>query len=129
MANYLLYGDKMIEDDSTLEKFAQCIIDGVPEDDLTEAKKRYNDDYEDKEYEDEYMQRVRDILYDDISRTDINYSELMERFAPELGQLLFDMENHGCDLSALNLTFFGENAGDCFNRLVEEKVWFMKFYS
>ena len=53
----------------------------------------------------------------------------MERFAPELGQLLFDMENHGCDLSALNLTFFGENTGDCFNRLVEEKVWFMKFYS
>lgn len=34
MANYLLYGNKMIEDDSTLEKFAQCVIDGVPEDDL-----------------------------------------------------------------------------------------------
>ena len=91
MANYLLYGDKMIEDDSTLEKFAQCIIDGVPEDDLEEAKKRYNEEDDDTEYEDEYMQRVRDILYDDISRTDIDYSELMERFAPELGDLMYDM--------------------------------------
>ena len=84
MANYLLYGNKMIEDDSTLEKFAQCIIDGVPEDDLEDIKQRYNVEDDDREYEDEYMQRVRDILYDDISRTDIDYSELMERFAPEL---------------------------------------------
>lgn len=129
MANYLLYGNKMIEDDSTLEKFAQCIINGVPEDDLKEIKQRYNVEDNDREYEEEYMQRVRDILYDDISRTDIDYSELMERFAPELGNLLYDMENHGYDLSALRLTFFGEKVGECFNKLVEEKIWFMKFYS
>ncbi len=129
MANYLLYGNKMIEDDSTLEKFAQCVIDGVPEDDLEDIKQRYNVVDDDTEYEDEYMQRVRDILYDDISRTDIDYSELMERFAPELGNLLYDMENHGYDLSALRLTFFGEKVGECFNKLVEEKIWFMKFYS
>lgn len=128
MANYLLYGDKMIEDDSTLEKFAQCIIDGVPEDDLEDIKQRYNVEDDDTEYEDEYMQRVRDILYDDIGRTDIDYSELMERFAPELGNLLYDMENHGYDLSTLELTFFGGKTGACFNKLVEEKVWFMKFY-
>ena len=119
----------MIEDDSTLEKFAQCIIDGMPEDDLEEAKKRYNEEDDDTEYEDEYMQRVRDILYDDISRTDIDYSELMGRFAPELGDLMYNMENHGYDLSTLGLTFFGKNVGDCFNKLIEEKVWFMKFYS
>ena len=128
MSNYFLYGEKMIKDDSTLEKFAQCIIDGVPEDDLEDIKQRYNVEDDDREYEDEYMQRVRDILYDDISRTDIDYSELMERFAPELGNLLYDMENHGYDLSTLGLTFFGEKIGDCFNKLVEEKVWFMKFY-
>lgn len=129
MSNYFLYGEKMIKDDSTLEKFAQCIIDGVPEDDLEDIKQRYNVEDDDREYEDEYMQRVRDILYDDISRTDIDYSELMERFAPELGNLLYDMENHGYDLSALRLTFFGEKVGECFNKLVEEKIWFMKFYS
>lgn len=129
MSNYFLYGEKMIKDDSTLEKFAQCIIDGVPEDDLEEIKQRYNVEDNDREYEEEYMQRVRDILYDDISRTDIDYSELMERFAPELGNLLYDMENHGYDLSALRLTFFGEKVGECFNKLVEEKIWFMKFYS
>lgn len=129
MSNYFLYGEKMIKDDSTLEKFAQCIIDGVPEDDLEDIKQRYNVEDDDREYEDEYMQRVRDILYDDISRTDIDYSELMERFAPELGSLLYDMENHGYDLSALRLTFFGEEVGECFNKLVEEKIWFMKFYS
>lgn len=129
MANYLLYGEKMIKDDSTLEKFAQCIIDGVPEDDLEEAKKRYNEEDDDTEYEDEYMQRVREILVYDISRTDIDYSELMERFAPELGNLMYDMENHGYDLSTLGLTFFGEECEKCFNKLVEEKVWFMKFYS
>ena len=84
---------------------------------------------DDSEYEDEYMQRVRDILYDDISRTDINYSELMERFAPELGNLMYDMENHGYDLATLGLTFFGKECEYCFNKLVEEKVWFMKFYS
>lgn len=129
MSNYFLYGVKMIEDDSTLEKFAQCIINGVPEDDLEEIKQGYNVEDNDREYEEEYMQRVRDILYDDISRTDIDYSELMERFAPELGNLLYDMENHGYDLSALRLTFFGEKVGECFNKLVEEKIWFMKFYS
>lgn len=129
MANYLLYGYKMIKDDSTLRNFAQCIIDSVYEEDLKETKRRYNDEDDDTEYEDEYMQRVRDILYDDISRTDIDYSELMERFTPELGDLLYDMENHGYDLSTLGLTFFGKNVGDCFNKLVEEKVWFMKFYS
>ena len=129
MSNYFLYGEKMIKDDSTLEKFVQCIIDGVPEDDLEDIKQRYNVEDDDREYEDEYMQRVRDILYDDISRTDIDYSELMERFAPELGSLLYDMENHGYDLSALRLTFFGEKVGECFNKLVEEKIWFMKFYS
>ena len=73
MSNYFLYGEKMIKDDSTLEKFAQCIIDRVPEDGLQNMKERYNKDNDDTEYEDEYMQRVRDILYDDISRTDIDY--------------------------------------------------------
>lgn len=126
MSNYFLYGERMIEDDSTLENFAQCIIDGVPEDDLKDTKRRYNKG-NNTEYEDEYMQRVRDILYDDISRTDINYFELMERFAPEIGKLLYDMENHGYDLSTLGLTFFDKQIGDCFNKLVEEKIWFMKF--
>lgn len=129
MSNYFLYGEKMIKDDSTLEKFAQCIIDRVPEDGLQNMKERYNKDNDDTEYEDEYMQRVRDILYDDISRTDIDYSELMKKFASEIGNLLYDMENHGYDLSTLELTFFGNTACNCFNKLVIEKVWFMKFYS
>ena len=76
-----------------------------------------------KEY---IMKQINDINH---NTSVYSNSKLMEKFAPELGQLLFDMENHGCDLSKLNLTFFGDNVGDCFNRLVEEKVWFMKFYS
>ena len=129
MANYLLYGTKLIEDDSTLESFAKCVLDGVPVDDLKEAEKRYCDSLEDTEYEDVFMERVHTILVDDISRTDIDYRELMGRYAVDIGILLYDMENHGYDLSTLNLTFFGKETADCFNKLIEEKVWFMKFYS
>lgn len=120
MAEYLLYGEKMIEDDSSLERFAQCVIDGVPVEDLKMEKGT-------EEYAERYMELVRCILEEDIARTDIDYPGLMEKYAPEIGKLLFDMENAGYDPSSVNLTFFGDRAAECFNTLVAMKIWLMAF--
>lgn len=129
MSNYRLYGDKLISDDRTLTNFAHCIINLVPTDDIAELENNYNEGFEeDREFEDEFMKRVGEILEHDISRTDIDYPALMEKYSAEIGPLLYDIENHGGSLETVGLTFFGEGAAMAFNRLVTEKVWFLKFY-
>lgn len=127
MGNYKLYGEVIIENDSTLESFALSLIKAVPEDDLIEAKSKYERSVGDTEYEDEFMERVRRILTYDISRTDIDYSSLMKKYASEIGPVLYDMDNRGWDLSSFRLSFFGESARECFNRIVEYMVWNLKF--
>ena len=60
----------------------------------------------------------------------IDYSELSEKICIRNRNILYDMENHGYDFYLHSgLTFFGNAACNCFNKLVIEKVWFMKFYS
>lgn len=127
MSKYELYGSVLIEDDSTMRNFALSVIKNIPEDDLQESKARYYSDLDDAEYEDIFMGRVRECLIDDIPRTDINYPELMSKYSREVGDILFDIENHGTDLSTLTISFFGEKAKQSFNKLIEEYVWIMKF--
>ena len=104
MANYEIYGIKMIEDDSTLESFAKSLLTDLDKDCGID---RNDYDY-DEEFEDRMIDAVYDCIHDDLARTDIDYVELMERFARDIGQLLYDMDNHGYDLSSVQLSFFNK---------------------
>lgn len=128
MSDYKLYGECLIENDSTLESFARCVMELVPTDDLAKREKEYEEELNETEYEDEFMNRVEEILEYDIVRTDIKYDELMNKYLAEIGPLLREFENHGGNIESIGLSFFGEGAKRAFNRIVTEKVWFLKFY-
>ena len=128
MSDYKLYGECLIENDSTLESFARCVMELVPTDDLAKREKEYEEELNETEYEDEFMNRVEEILEHDIVRTDIKYDELMNKYSAEIGPLLREFENHGGNIESIGLSFFGESAKRAFNRRVTEKVWFLKFY-
>lgn len=128
MSSYKLYGSVLISDDSTLESFARCVMGMIHTDDIADLEKKYNEEMDETEFEDVFMDRVEEFLGHDISRTDIDYPALMEKYSTEIGPLLYDIENHGGNLESIGLTFFGEGAAVAFNRLVTEKVWFLKFY-
>ncbi len=107
---YLLYGTPLIENDATMKDFAASLIKGVPDDDIKELPA--------DEYADEFMERVETILKEDISRTDIDYEELMQKYRCEIGDLLYEMENHGCALDAYPVHFFGKEAEESFNEMM-----------
>lgn len=127
MSDYLLYGTKMIEKDDTMKDFAESIVKSVPADDL-KALKLEDEEDEKERFEEPFMERVHDILVDDISRTDIDYQELMCKYSSEIGDLLYDMDNHGYDLENYPLHFFGDKAKDCFNALMNEYIYLMVFH-
>lgn len=109
MSKYLLYGTKMIENDNTMRDFAKSIYNGVPTDGLSK-----------EDYKDEFMDLVCEILKDDIGRTDIDYENLMYKYRAELGDLLYEIENHGCDMPLVK--FFGEQTENSFNYLIKEYI-------
>lgn len=80
MRNYKLYGEKLIENDSALDKFAKSLLKGVVTDDL---KSQYNKFLSNKEnnFEEMLDDLLSESLTDDISRTDINYEELLEKYS------------------------------------------------
>jgi len=129
MSNYSLYGSVLIKDDSTLENFARSVIDLVPTDDIKELEDLHDLGLEeDHAFEDAFMDRVEEILEYDIVRTDIEYDRLMAKYAPEIGLFLYEFENNGGHMESIELSFFGEKAMKAFNRIITEKVWFIKFY-
>jgi hypothetical protein len=112
VSKYLLYGDQMIKNDGTMKDFAKSVCDGVPTDGL---------DKKDLEnFKDEFIDLVCEILKNDISRTDINYEDLMCKYRSELGGLLYEIENHGGNMPLIK--FFGEEAEDSFNYLIKEYI-------
>lgn len=114
MNKYLLYGNVMIENDDTLKDFAKSLCKGVP---VTDP---YETNLSDEDYKDEFIDLAVEILKDDISRTDINYEDLMHKYRSELGDLLFEIENHGCDMPLIK--FFGKDAEESFNCIVKEYI-------
>ena len=113
MANYLLYDLKMIEDDSCMESFAKSLLKDLDKD----YQINREDCDSDGEFEEKMLDAVYESIQDDLSRTDINYQELMEKFAKDIGQLLFDMDNHGYNLSSIQLSFF-DKAKESFETLL-----------
>lgn len=115
---YILYGEKLIENDNTLEEFAQCIIDNIEVNELEGLTA--------EEYKDTFMDLAEGIIKDDLERTNINYQELMKKYASEIGQLLYDMENNGYDMQCVNISFF-DKAKESFQFMLLQKIYFMKF--
>lgn len=115
MAKYTLYGTKMIENDSSMESFAKSLLKNLDMDYQINHEEYDNEMFED--FTDEIQSAIYEFIHDDLSRTDINYQELMERFAKDIGQLLYDMENRGYDFSGFNLSFF-DNAKESFETLL-----------
>lgn len=117
MRNYKLYGEKLIENDSALDKFAKSLLKGVVTDDL---KSQYNKFLSNKEnnFEEMLDDLLSESLTDDISRTDINYEELLEKYSSSIGEVLFKMENNGYDIKNFSITFFGEHSKDTFEYLI-----------
>lgn len=103
MANYLLYDIKMIDDDSCMESFAKSLLKNIDRD-----YEIHCNEYDSDEFKDAILKAVYDSIQDDLSRTDIDYQELMKRFAKDIGQLLYDMEKHSYDLSSITISFLDD---------------------
>lgn len=107
MNTYMLYGTKLIKKDDTLKDFTLSVMENISE----ECSNSY--EFVDR---DAFLELVWDSLENDISRTDINYQELMHKYRDELGNLLYEFENNNIEIG--DITFFGESAWDSFNKLV-----------
>lgn len=106
---YLLYGENLIKNDNTLKEFAQSLCNGVP----TEGIDKNN-------FKENFMDLVERIIIEDISRTEINYEHLMYKYRLELGDLIYEMDNHGFDISFIS--FFGDRARESFNQIVYQYI-------
>lgn len=113
MANYLLYDMKIIEDDSCMESFAKSLLNDLDKDYGIDRNACNNEE----EFKEKMLEAVEESIKDDLSRTDIDYQNLMEKYAKDIGRLLFDMENNGYDLSSVQLSFF-DKAQESFERLL-----------
>lgn len=105
MSDYLLYGNELIKNDSTIKDFAKSLCDGVPRENLNE-----------EDFKDRTIDLVSEILRDDISRTNINYENLMYKYRSELGDILYEIENNGYEVPPVK--FFGKEAESSFNYIV-----------
>ena len=113
MSNYMLYDLKMIKDDSCMESFAKSLLKDLDKD-YEIDRRSFGDD---EEYKDEIMEAVHSSIHDDLSRTDIDYMNLMEKYSKDIGRLLYDMENNGYDLSSIIISFF-DKAHESFEMLI-----------
>lgn len=102
MSEYRLYGDQLIEDDNTLRAFVKSLIKSL------DIQPDAGCDFE--AFKDNCMDLVQSFMADDLSRTDIDHEKLMHRWRYELGDLFYELENHGYELSKCPLHFFGSAA-------------------
>ncbi len=107
MSEYLLYGNKMIENDNTMKDFASCVYNSCPMEAIM-------DDGEERK--DFILETVEQILIDDIVRTDINYEKLLYKYRMEIGGLLYEMDNRGMEIP--KIVFFSDEAKKFFNELI-----------
>lgn len=109
MSKYMLYGSKIIEDDSTMKKFAESIFKNLQ---ITySGVSKYED------FKIESLENIFCFLRDDVSRTDVKYEELMYKYRFDIGDLLYEMDNVYYPL-LVNVNFFGTKAKTSFEELM-----------
>ena len=109
MSKYLLYGQRLIENDDTLADFSKSICKTLIADHQIAVANN-------EDFMCECLNAVRFDLADDISRTDIDYAALMYKYRSEIGDVLYEVENMGRE--PLHINFFGEEAEQSFNNIV-----------
>ena len=110
MDKYSLYGIELIEDDSTLENFAKSLCKNLDIQYIGYCN------YED--FASEAMDYVEESIKHDLSRTAIDYENLMYKYRNEFVDLLYIMENNGYELDKYQIHFFGEKAKESFETLL-----------
>ena len=115
--DYMLHGMNMVEDDSSLCAFAKSITKDI----IADYEIVRKDTESDTDYYDRVIDAVSDRINNELCQTNIKYDDLMERYAEEIGRLLYDMENCGYQLECLNLSFF-DNTNEVFNILLEKYI-------
>lgn len=129
MNEYLLYGEKIVKNDATLKDFAASVLNQAldvmylnrseefhTKGDYVKWLVNMNSDIVQDQERDNLEDMAVQILEDDVSRTDIQYPELLEKYKGEIGPLLYDMDNNGYDMPQIK--FFGEGAETFFNQLI-----------
>ena len=106
---YLLYGENLIENDSTLKDFCKSLCNGVPKENINKDN-----------FKEEFLNLVEQIIVDDISRTDIDYEYLMYKYRMELIDLMYELDNRGYNTPLIG--FFGQDAKNSFNRMVYDYI-------
>ncbi len=107
MSTYMLYGTKMVENDATLKDFAFCIYGNIPMEVSIENP---------EERKDYILETAKNLLEDDISRTDIDYENLLYKYRGELGDLFYRMWDRDYPIPAME--FLGDGAIRFFNDIV-----------
>lgn len=108
MSNYKLYKECLIKNDSTLKDFAQSVINNLGI--------SFNNDKNYEDFKDESIDIINEHITDDISRTDIDYEDLLYRYRSELGDILYGIDNNGYNIPTIS--FFGEDAQYFFNEIL-----------
>lgn len=129
MSKYMLYGSQLIANDDTMRNFALSVMRQIDEDSVRDMKIRYQEGNDiNADFIEWYHEQMIGILYDDLARTAIDYSALMRKYAPEIGPLLCELENRGMDWQSMfTLRFLGEEAKQCFNELMSELIFLIRF--
>lgn len=120
MSDYLLFGTKLIENDDTLKDFALSLCKGVPTDQIKDQLSETPKENYAECFKDSFLNLVDEIQRDDLSRTDIDYSALLYKYRKELGDLLYEIDNHHGDTESIH--FFGDESERSFNSLVFDYI-------
>ena len=101
---YSIYGEPIVKDDSSLNSFCHSLVDTAQTNLEAEGKVTADD-----------MEDAVEELIEALERTDIDYQELMRIYAPEIGPVLYRMDNEGFPMPAIS---FFDGAKDTFEVLV-----------
>lgn len=115
MDKYKLYGITLIKDDSSLKAFADSVVEIIGNADIVEGITSF------LEQNEAVLENVDLFLKADVSRTEINYVELLERYAPDIGPVLYCMDNWGLEMPTID--FFNENARAFFEFIVKGYIY------
>lgn len=103
-----MYGNYWIEDDSSLKHFAKSVTALIDFDCVSES----SDDQDDQ-----VKSRFWDILDEGIHVSSDKYENLLLKYRPELGDLFYELWNHGIE-PGIKPAFSGPESRGFFNELV-----------
>jgi predicted ester cyclase len=115
MAEYRLYGRQLIANDKTLRDFSLSLLKNI----YVEFPDGFDEDEKILDVKDEVMERVSNYLSKDISRTDIDYRDLLVKYRGEIGDVMYQLEMQLRDpMLVLENFSFIKNTQYTFEKLV-----------